>query len=126
MKGYLAKVVRSSKELTKKEQILMKDTSDCVKLDEALNDGVIIEVKPDLWAELEIHNEKSENPDYMIYIFRDGATGTKYYTGSESFWTTFMDMMDEMSDSDEDYAIKIYKHDSKNYAGKQFITCSII
>ena len=53
--------------------------------------------------------------------------GTKYVTGSNSFITAFEDIEDEMADAGEDeYEIEVYRMESKNYKGKQFITCSIV
>ena len=37
-----------------------------------------------------------------------------------------MDIVDEMSESGEEYKLSVYRKDSNNYKGKQFITCSIV
>ncbi|MCC8015273.1 MAG: hypothetical protein LIO87_08755 [Eubacterium sp.] len=126
MTGYSARIKEASKELTKKEQVIMKDTSDCLKLDEETTTNGSIIINPGLWAIVEIHNEKSDNKEYLNYIVQDADTGMKYVTGSESFWTSFMDIMNEMADSDEEFQIKVYRGNSKNYAGKQFLACAII
>ena len=126
MTGYSVKIVGSSKELTKKERVMFKDTSDAKKLDEIItNDAIIID--PDFWVILMVHNEKSDNVDYPVYIIVD-KNGEKYITGSEAFWTTFSDIYDEMIDDEDDepWQLKCYKLDSKNYKGKQFLTCSVI
>lgn len=126
MTGYSVKIVASSKELTKKERVMFKDTSDAKKLDEIItNDAIIID--PDFWVILMVHNEKSDNVDYPVYIIVD-KNGEKYITGSEAFWTTFSDIYDEMVDDEDDepWQLKCYKLDSKNYKGKQFLTCSVI
>ncbi len=125
MTGYSATVKTSSKELTKKQQIQLADTSNAVPLDMACK-GASVVIKPDLWAILEIHNEKSDNKDYEVYIIVD-EDGEKYTTGSEAFWTTFINIYNEMKDeTEEEWAIEVYHKDSKNYAGKQFITCSVV
>nr|DAV56661.1 MAG TPA: hypothetical protein [Caudoviricetes sp.] len=37
------------------------------------------------------------------------------------------EIVDEMSAAGEtDYELEVYRMDSKNYKGKQFITCSIV
>lgn len=126
MTGYSVKIVASSKELTKKERVRFKDTSDAKKLDEIItNDAIIID--PDFWVILTVHNEKSDNVDYPVYIIVD-KNGEKYITGSEAFWTTFSDIYNEMIDDEDDepWQLKCYKLDSKNYKGKQFLTCSVI
>ena len=123
MNGYSVSIKESSRELTAKQRIALKDTTEAVKLDEATHvEPVIINV--DMYAILAIHNEKSENPDYDNYIVVD-KNGTKYVTGSASFWSSFMDIFTEMEGDDEEWALKVYRVPSKNYKGKDFITCSI-
>lgn len=123
MNGYSVSIKESSRELTAKQRIALKDTTNAVKLDEATQvEPVIINV--DMYAILAIHNEKSENPDYDNYIVVD-KNGTKYVTGSASFWSSFMDIFTEMEGDDEEWALKVYRVPSKNYKGKDFITCSI-
>ena len=123
MEGYSVTVVESSRELTAKERIKIKDTTDAIKLDEATQKGAIV-IAPDMYAVLGIHNEKSSDKEYKNYVLVD-KDGTKYVTGSSSFWSSFKDIYDEMSGESEDYSIKVYRAPSKNYAGKEFITCSI-
>lgn len=123
MTGYSVSIAKASRELTAKERIQLKDTTNAIKLDEVTQTEALI-IKPQLFAELDIHNEMSDNKDYKNYIVVDGA-GQKYVTGSDSFWTSFMDIAREMENETEDWAIKVYRMPSKNYKGKEFITCSI-
>lgn len=123
MNGYSVSIKESSRELTAKQRIALKDMTNAVKLDEATQvEPVIINV--DMYAVLDIHNEKSENPDYENYIVVD-KDGTKYVTGSSSFWSSFIDIFTEMEGEDEAWTLKVYRVPSKNYKGKDFITCSI-
>ena len=123
MNGYSVSIKESSRELTAKQRVALKDTTSAIKLDEATQvEPVIINV--DMYAILAIHNEKSENPDYDNYIVVD-KNGTKYVTGSASFWSSFMDIFTEMEGDDEEWALKVYRVPSKNYKGKDYITCSI-
>ena len=123
MYGYSVAIKESSRELTAKQRIALKDTTTAIKLDEATQvEPVIINV--DMYAILAIHNEKSENPDYDNYVVVD-KNGTKYVTGSASFWSSFMDIFTEMEGEDEAWTLKVYRVPSKNYKGKDFITCSI-
>lgn len=122
--GYSATVVEVSKELTHKERVQLQDTTSAVRLDKATQEmPVLIDV--DFYAVLSIHNEKAEDKDYNNYIVVD-KNGTRYVTGSESFWNTFVDIMSEMAGSDEEFQIKAYRSESKNYSGKSFITCEIV
>lgn len=123
MTGYSVEIAETSKQLSAKERIRIKDTTDAIKLDEATQDSAII-INPDMYAVLNIHNEKSDNVDYKNYIVVD-KDGTKYVTGSESFWSSFMSIYVEMDGEQEEWGIKVYRAPSKNYKGKDFITCSI-
>jgi len=122
--NYSVQIVETSKELSAKERIAIKDTSDAIKLDTACEGSEII-FTPAAYAVLAVHNEKSDNVDYENYIITD-KENNKYVTGSASFFSSFKDIWDEMKDEDEEWALKCYKLDSKNYTGKQFLTCSIV
>ena len=125
MTGYSVKVVECTKDLTAKERVKIKDTTNAIRLDEATKSGSIV-IAYDYHAVLAIHNEKLDDPDYRHYIVVDKA-GNKYVTGSESFFTAMTEIVDEMSAAGEtDYELDVYRMDSKNYKGKQFITCSIV
>lgn len=124
MEGFKVLVAETSKELTAKERVMVKDTTDCVKLDEATQQGAVT-IDVDYYVVLNVHNEKSDNKDYKNYVVVD-KDGTKYVTGSTSFWSSFTNIAEEMEDVNEEYKIKVYRADSKNYKGKQFITCAIV
>lgn len=123
--NYKAEIKYSSRELTGRERIKLKDVADANKLDDIIewDDEIVIDV--DLYAELLVYNPKSEKAEYPLYIVVD-TKGEKYYTGSNPFWSSFTDIIDELLASGEELkGIKIYKKDSKNYAGKKFITCGL-
>lgn len=124
MSNYSVEIKETSRQLTAKEKIAIKDTSNAIKLDLAC-DVDEVEITPLDYAILSIHNEKSDNPDYENYVIID-KNGAKYVTGSTSFWNSFSNIYTEMAGEDEEWAIKAYKLDSKNYKGKKFLTCSII
>lgn len=127
MTNYSVKVVESSKELTKKETVMFKDLSDAVNLSEFIDehDGAVM-VDVESWVKLAIHNEKvkdGQSKDYTNYVVVD-KNGTRYYTGSESFWSSFNDIWCDMNDSEEEWSLKVYKKQSKGK--KDFITCSVM
>jgi hypothetical protein len=125
MTGYEVEIIECSKELTARERIMMKDTSDDTKLEEATSETALV-ITPVAFAVLQIHNENSkDNKDYKNFIVVD-KDGTRYYTGSESFWSTFRDIWSDMNGEEENWGIKAYQVPSKNRSGKNFITCSII
>lgn len=122
---YTAKVVSASKELTPKEKLMLTDTTNAVRLDRATANGQHITIKPKEYAVIGIHNEHSKDLDYENYIVID-EDGTKYTTGSKSFFTSFTDIFEAMEGSDEEWALDVYQAESKNREGQHFITCSII
>ena len=123
--NYSSKVIESNKNLTAKEQLILTELTDAVKLDSELDTGDLV-IKPESYVVIQVHNEKASNKDYIVYIIQD-ENGTKYYTSSNSFWSAFENIKDVMNDNGEtDWCIKCYKKPSKNYSGKMFITCSVI
>lgn len=124
MVGYNVTISSSSRELSARERIAIKDFSNAIPLDEATKDGKLV-INPVDYAVLDVHNEKSDNKDYKKFVVIDAA-GTKYVTGSENFFDSFMEIMEEMSGEDEEFSIEVYQMESKNYKGKSFITCSIL
>ena len=125
MEGYKVSINETSMELSARERIMMKDTSNAIKLDEAANGESPLVITPVAYAVLDVHNEKADNKDYKNYVVLDDA-GNKYVTGSDSFWNAFKEIWDEMLGEEEKYQVEIYKIDSKNYKGKKFLSCSII
>ena len=117
-------ILETSKELTAKERVSIKDTTACLKLDLETQDAPV-EIFPDFYAILSVSNDKADPPVYENYVIVD-KNGNKYVTGSASFWSSFKQIADEMNGSDEEWGIKAYRVDSKNYKGKQFLTCTII
>lgn len=124
MTGFEAKIREASKELTAKERVKFKDTTNAVQLDDATKENPLV-IAPDFYVILDIHNESSEDKDYVKYIVVDKA-GNKFVTGSESFFTAFKSIFEEMGGTNEDYEIEVYRLPSKNYKGKEFLTCSIV
>lgn len=122
---YNAVIRVCSKELSARERVLIKDTTNAISLDEATSDSDSpLVISPDFYAVLDVHNEKSDNKDYTKYILVD-KNGNKFVTGSDSFWNSFMEIMAEM-EGEGDFEIQVYRRESKNYKGKSFITCSIV
>lgn len=127
MADYNSKVTFISKEVSAKEKIKLKDTSNALSLDKLTTESDSFIITPAYYAIIDIHNEKSEDKDYKKYVVVDTA-GVKYETGSESFFKAFKDIVDDMmSDApDEEYSIEVFRKESSNYKGKTFITCSLV
>ena len=124
MAQYEAKVISASRELTVRERIRAKDLGNAVALDKATDEGSVV-IDFDYYAELQVHNERSQNPDYTKIVIVDKA-GNKFVTGSESFKRALIEILEETEGEDIDVQIEAYKRQSKNYAGKAFITCSLV
>ena len=125
MAEYKATVKESSWEMSAREKLRYTDFTDVVQLDEVTKAGDLI-IDVDKWAVVMVHNEKSDTVDYQKYVIID-KEGQVYVTGSESFWRSFIAIYEVMSEEEETvYSIKAYRRESKNYKGKDFITCRII
>lgn len=125
MAEYKAMVESASWEMTAREKLRYTDFTDVIQIDEATQAGDII-IDVDKWLVVQIHNEKSDTIDYKKYVIID-QDGHPYVTGSESFWRSFIEIYEVMSEEEEPvYSIKVYRRESKNYKGKDFLTCRII
>ena len=127
---YNTKIVSSSRELTAKERITLKDFNDCIGLDTVTNetDGIILD--PEVIVEVQVHNERAkDDKDYTTIIILD-KNGTKYSTSSNSLRDSIADIMEELKELSEvertGLKIKVFKKPSKNYSGKFFLTATVI
>lgn len=121
---YSATITEVSRDITAKERVALKDTTAMVKLDHATQVENVT-ITPDFYAILSIHNDKASPTDYDNFVIVD-VNGNKYVTGSKSFWNSFMSIYEEMKSEDEAWGIEVYRVPSKNYSGKDFITCKIV
>lgn len=124
MEGYSAIISESSKPLTAKQKIAVKDFANAIGLDEVTKSGSLV-IDIDYFALVEVHNEHSESKDYQKVVIVD-KEGTKFTTGSKSLLTSLKDIFREMEGEDEEFQIEVLRKNSKNYSGKQFLTCSIV
>lgn len=125
MTGYEVKIIESSKELSARERISLKNFDEMITLDEAVNaetPRLMIDVSGYVVAS--VHNEKSDNVNYNKFIIID-KDGQRYITGSNPFFSAFKEIWDEMDGENEDWGITVYKRESNNYKGKEFLTCTI-
>ena len=78
-RNYMVEIIEASKDLTAREAIKLKDTTDAIKLDDAIEWDGAITLDVDMYAELLVHNSKSEKEEYPLYIVI-ATDGKKYYT----------------------------------------------
>ena len=124
---YEVKIKESSMELTAKQKVMYKDTADAYKLDDVVKENEPLSIEPIGYVVLSVHNDKSDNPDYDQYVILS-ADGSKYTTGSVSFFESFLNIWNELGgiESDEAWMINVFKKPSNNFKGKFFLTCSVI
>ena len=127
---YSTKIVSSSRELTVKEKITLKDFNDCTGLDTVVTNEQGFIIDPDVIVEVQVHNERAkDDKDYTTIVILD-KDGTKYSTSSNSLRDSISDIMDELADLDEndraDLKIQVFKKPSKNYSGKYFLTATVV
>lgn len=128
--SYVATIREASRELTAKERVMFKDFSNATSLVDYVNaqrdagEKAIIDVAD--YVVIDVHNPKAQdNTDYAVYLITDKA-GNKYYTSSEAFWSAFNNIASEMKDSDEEWGIEAVLIPSKNYKGKEILTCALV
>lgn len=129
---YKSEITFASKELTKREKVMLSDVSSATKLDEVIK-GIddSFDIEPAAYAVVAIENDKAKGEkQYEVIVILD-ANGSKYVTGSQSFREAFTGIWDQMTDNGEiaegdEFSIRVYKRPSKNYSGKAFISCALI
>ena len=122
---FLSSIIESSFELNAYEKAKYKDVSNAMKLDDLTQSHEHLVIAPKGYVVVEIVNSKSENPNYNNYVIID-REGNKYVTGSQSFWNAFQDIWSDMQDYDGEWEIEVLRKPSKNFKGKDFLTCSLV
>lgn len=128
--NYSASIIDASRELTARERVMFKDTQNAISMndfaEQAKAEGgkAIIENVKD-YVHISVHNDKSDDKDYDNYMIIT-SEGDKYVTGSQAFWNSFMDIYNEMKSETEPWGIQLNLIPSKNYKGKNVLTCSLI
>lgn len=128
MAEYNAKVAYTSREVSARERIKLKDTGLYERLD-ALTQTEPVHITLDYYAIIDVHNERAQSgdTDYQQTVVVD-KDGTYYSTGSKSFLSALENIIEELEGEDdtEDITIQVYRRPSKNRQGKDFITCSLV
>lgn len=127
--NYSATIVESSRELSAKERVMFKDLGNALSMvdyaRECNENGSKAIIDFADYVIINVHNEKAEDHDYTNYLLID-RTGQKYYTGSTSFWNSFINIYSEMKNESEPWGIELNLLPSKNYKGKEILTCSLV
>lgn len=128
--NYTAVISESSRELSARERVMFKDTQNAISINEFAEEAKKNDAKAYIenvagYVVLDIHNDKSDDKDYKNYVIID-SNGQKYVTGSQAFWNSFMAIYTEMAGETEPWSLEINLLPSKNYKGKNVLTCSLI
>lgn len=119
-KEYSARIVDTWEEMSTIERIKVKDLGDATKLNEVVDVSTPLLLDIANVVVMEVHNEKSENTDYPVYILID-ENGERYSSGSSSLYRSLQDIRDEFAECGEKLpsplSLKIYKAKSKNNTG---------
>ena len=127
MNGYNATIVNASSDLTARQKIMLKDFTNAIKLDEVAGtiDSQFV-ICPVGYAEISVENSHSKgDKSYTKYVLWDEGFN-KCVTGNPSCMEAFVDIFNDMKDEAEPWAIGVYKVPSKNYKGKDFLTCPLL
>lgn len=126
---YKATVTTSSKELSARERIMMKDEKRHVKLNQMVSDSETQSVRfmPVAYAMVHVENPESTRSKEYEYLVVEDESGKTYATGSKSFIESFLGIWEEMDtdNTGETFEIEVYRAPSKNYE-TGFLTCSIL
>lgn len=94
--SYQATIIDSTRKFTGREAIRIKDTANHIAIQD-MQDGDQIGPVKAIFA-IAIHNEKSENTDYEVFVF-ELEDGKLCSTSSESFYRSARDIWDEIVES---------------------------
>lgn len=116
---YNVTIRESSTELTNRQKVMLT-TGTFASLDKAAP----CKITPTGYAVLEVENTEAENGQYTKYVImtQDG----NYATGSETFFSTFKTIFEQMSGETEPWEIEVLRQNSRRREGKYFLTCNLI
>ena len=115
---YSAKIISSSRELTKRERVKYREYKNYELLPDLIKVSPDFSFEPDLCVVIQVHNEYRQNDtqqtDYEVYLFVD-RDGAGFYTSSSSFYDSYCEIMSEMEDEEVQIGVKIVQ--SRNFSG---------
>ena len=128
MSDYSVAITESSKELKARDKIRYKDFAACISIDSSIPDDRDpgLTINPIAYAVADVHNERSENPDYRNFIIED-SDGNLYITSSYGAFDRFRDIFNTMREDapDENFTVTFYKKPSNKYKGKFMLLCKL-
>lgn len=132
-KMYSANIIKGSREFTKREKLMLTDTTNAESLNDATKAGSF-NIAPEDYALVHVVNPNAKpdkqtgevRDEYDVFVILD-KEGHAYQTSSLVFMESFMHIWDVMKgDSDpEDFEIACIRVPSNNNSG-DYLTCKII
>ena len=124
---YQVEIVSSSKELSKKQQVALKNLNGGISIDTSIDTEptghIDINGKEiDYYATLHIINDRTESGEYENFIIAM-KDGERYTTGSEFFRDTAIDIISDMEGETEVWSLRCFK--VKTDKG-HCLTCTIV
>lgn len=118
-------IEKSLKEVTKKEMLQLKDLTDAVRLDQATQEHGSVMIPNVLnMVKMFLVSDDPKNPQEYAKMVITDTEGNRFVTGSESFARRAWEIADDMDG--EEFGLKVYRRPSKNYPGREFLSCSVI
>ena len=116
------------REFTKKELAVIKTSlQSCVDINAATENGNSLVLNVAAYAVIEIENDRSKGEKVYQKIMVVDNDGAMYITGSPSFIENFRSVMEVMDGEDPaSWGLEIFQMESRNYKGKNFITCKVV
>ena len=114
---FRTEVIKSSRELTAREKVQLKDTAGCTSLDlvSKTDPDAVIMVTGYVILGVHIDSEKGEKDYEQLVILSDN--GEKYITGSGSFRSSFLGIWEDMQTDPVPWGIKVKRIPSKHFGG---------
>ena len=128
-RNYTADVTASITDLSTRQRIAVKDFSSAIKLNDIITDeNPHVQIDVANIVKVSVHNEQSKgNSDYDVIIII-ANDGTKYRTGSETAYTSALEIYRELeaaNELSEGFTLDFYKVKSNNFDG-EFIKCNLV
>lgn len=118
-------IEKSLKEVTKKEMLQLKDLTDAVRLDQATQEhGSVLIPNIQNMVKMFLVSDDPKNPQEYAKMVITDTEGNRFVTGSESFARRAWEIADDMAG--DEFGLKVYRRPSKNYPGREFLSCSVI
>lgn len=125
-------IVEASRELTRREKLKYSDNGNAVKINSVVTTDTPLVITPVMYVITETHNERAksnQNKNYTSLCIED-SSGERYYSGSESLMSSFLNIWNTMVDDNgnpaEEYQIEIRQIPSSNREGQSFLKAFIV